>query len=120
MERLQKLIKETNLSNYRVAQDLHLPESTVRSWVKGRAIPRQKHMIALSEYFKVHPAWLQYGDPEYAPAETDRIKYLIKEAEELGVSEDIVQYGKFRISEAKKLKYKGKTESRTVRHKVGG
>mgnify|MGYP001561184358 FL=1 len=67
MERLQTLIKENGISKYRLAKDLHIAESTVRSWLKGISNPREQQMNKLAAYFRVPAAWIRYGDPHYGP-----------------------------------------------------
>lgn len=47
-----------------------------------------------------------------------QILYTIREAEKMGVAEDIARYGQFRIAEAKKTKTAAPRKSRGTRHKT--
>lgn len=64
-ERIHKLIKEKGISKYRLAKDLDVPPSTVRSWINYNINPREPNIKKLEKYFGVHPAWLRYGDEQY-------------------------------------------------------
>jgi transcriptional regulator with XRE-family HTH domain len=70
--RLNKLIKEKGISKYRLAKDLGVPPSTVRSWINYNISPREPNLEKLANYFKVHPAWLRYTDESYAPEFQDK------------------------------------------------
>ena len=63
-ERIHKLIKEKGISKYRLAKDLDVPPSTVRSWINYNINPREPNIKKLEKYFGVHPAWLRYGSRE--------------------------------------------------------
>ena len=65
-ERIYKLIKEKGISKYRLAKDLDVPPSTVRSWINYNINPREPNIKKLEKYFGVHPAWLRYGDEQYS------------------------------------------------------
>lgn len=82
IERLIKLREEKKITNYRLSKDLGMKESSIRNWFKGRSIPRQKHMIALAEYFKVSPAWLQYGDKKHSTTINDDALRIANKIEE--------------------------------------
>lgn len=94
MERLDKTIKELGLTNYRVARDLQVRESTVRSWRTGVAMPRKHHLDALAHYLNVHPAWLLYGEKHYAPTAEDHAGRIVQK---------IADYGKKHPEELKKI-----------------
>ncbi len=120
MLRLTDLMKKNKISQYRLAKDLDAPISTVNSWLRNKAkSPRDFYLNQLAEYFKVHPAWLRYGDIKYAPRDEDEIHHLLLEAEQLGVKEDGIAYLRFRIQEVKKLKHESITAGRKTRHKIG-
>ena len=70
--RLTKLIKEKGISKYKLAKDLGVPPSTVRSWINYNISPREPNLEKLANYFQVHPAWLRYTDEAYAPKFQDR------------------------------------------------
>lgn len=71
-ERLTQLIKEKGISKYRLAKDLDVPASTVRSWINYNINPREPNLEKLAKYFEVHPAWLRYKDEEYNPNLQDK------------------------------------------------
>lgn len=109
MERLNFLKKEKNISNYRLAKDLKLNESTIRSWIKGRAIPRDNKLQMLADYFHVHPAWLKYGDKQYAPTLKDEI---------FRIAEKMQSYTPETIKKISKI-VDALDDSRLVRQKAG-
>ena len=79
MERIEKLISlKGNPSNYRIARDLGVRESTVRTWRSGR-VPKVKNLNILADYFQVDPAWLLYGDENRRPTIEGDLQYLFKE-----------------------------------------
>ena len=71
-KRLDSLRKEKGVSKYRLAKDIGVPVSTVRSWINSQINPREPNIEKLEKYFKVHPAWLRYGDEVYAKKPEDR------------------------------------------------
>ena len=71
-ERIHKLIKEKGISKYRLAKDLDVPPSTVRSWINYNINPREPNIKKLEKYFGVHPAWLRYGAQEASPELKDK------------------------------------------------
>jgi transcriptional regulator with XRE-family HTH domain len=71
-ERLNKLRKEKGITKYRLALELDVPPSAVRSWINYNINPRESTIEKLAKYFGVHPAWLRYGDEEYSPELKDR------------------------------------------------
>ena len=84
--RLNKLIKEKGITKYRLAKDLKVPPSTVRSWINYNINPREPNLEKLAKYFEVHPAWLRYKDEEFSPQlkdeslrTTNKIKQFAKE-----------------------------------------
>jgi len=85
-ERLNKLIKDKGITKHKLAIDLDMPPSAVRNWINYNINPREHTLEKLAKYFGVHPAWLRYGDEEYAPALKDEslriangIKQFVKE-----------------------------------------
>jgi transcriptional regulator with XRE-family HTH domain len=98
-ERIQQLIKEKGISKYRLAKDLDVPPSTVRSWINYNISPREPNIKKLEKYFGVHPAWLRYGAKESFPESkdeslrtTDKIKQFTKDYPEcLPYLEDVIE-----------------------------
>lgn len=101
MERLKTLLEKNGVSQYRLAKEIGAPVTTVNGWLHDKAkTPRDNYLNKLAEFFHVHPAWLRYGDEQYAPQKDDEILYLLNEAELLGVKDDCISYIKFKINEA--------------------
>ena len=53
MERYQKLKTENDMSDYAVAQKLHVTTSYTTNWKNKRYMPSILNLIVLSEIFKV-------------------------------------------------------------------
>ena len=70
-ERLNKLREEKGITKYKLAKDIDVPVSDVRSWINSNINPREHNIEKLAKYFGVHPAWLRYGE-EYAPELKDK------------------------------------------------
>ena len=98
-ERLNKLIKEKGITKYKLAIDLDVPHPSVRSWINYNINPREPTLEKLAKYFEVHPAWLRYGDEEYAPELKDEslrianeMKQFVKEYPEcLPYLEEVIE-----------------------------
>jgi len=98
-ERIHKLIKEMGISKYRLAKDLEVPPSTVRSWINYNISPREPNIKKLENYFGVHPAWLRYGDEQYSQSlkdwsfrTADKIKQFASDyPESLPYLEDVLE-----------------------------
>lgn len=56
--RLTKLRKKLNKSQYDVARELNLPQSTYAGYEVGRSEPNNETLINLSDYFKVSTDYL--------------------------------------------------------------
>lgn len=66
-DRLNKLIREHNFSNYRLAKLLNISEATIRAWRQGTSVPKSYNFDRLATLLKVHPAWLRYGEKDRPP-----------------------------------------------------
>lgn len=97
--RLNSLIKEKGITKYKLAKDLNVPPSTVRSWINYNINPREPNLEKLAKYFEVHPAWLRYKDEEfslYSKDESlrtvDKIRQFAKEyPESLPYLEEVIE-----------------------------
>ena len=81
-ERLNKIRKEKGVTKYRLAKDIGVPVSTVRSWINSNINPREPNIEKLEKYFQVHPAWLRYGEEEYSEGSlrtADKIRQFAEE-----------------------------------------
>jgi transcriptional regulator with XRE-family HTH domain len=98
-KRLDRLRKEKRVSKYRLAKDIGVPVSTVRSWINSDINPREPNIEKLERYFEVHPAWLRYGDEDYSKRSedgsfrtADKIKQFAEEYPEgLPYLEDVIE-----------------------------
>ena len=52
-EILKKLMAEKNISNYRLAKDISVSNSTIANWLNGTAHPNNERLQKLSDYFAV-------------------------------------------------------------------
>lgn len=59
--RLNLLMEETGVSNYRLAKDIGVHQSTIVNWKDGRK-PRANRIVDVATYFGVSPRWLKYGE----------------------------------------------------------
>ena len=50
---IKRLLEERHLTQKELAESIGLSEGTLSDWLKGRFYPRQKYIIAMSEYFNV-------------------------------------------------------------------
>lgn len=98
-KRLDSLRKEKGVSKYKMAKDIGVPVSTVRSWINSHINPREPNIEKLEKYFEVHPAWLRYGEENYSKKSEDgslrtahKIKKFAEEYPEgLSYLEDVIE-----------------------------
>ena len=98
-KRLDSLRKEKGVSKYRLAKDIGVPVSTVRSWINSHINPREPNIEKLEKYFEIHPAWLRYGEEDYSKRledgslrTADKIKQFAEEyPESLPYLEDVLE-----------------------------
>ncbi len=77
LERLKEEMSKKNISQYQLAKLIGAKTNTVNNWFKGRAkCPRDNYLNKIAEIFHVHPAWLKYGDKEYALTLKDEIMQI--------------------------------------------
>jgi len=86
-KRLKELMEKYGISTWQLKKGLRLEEEeTVRGWLRGRR-PSRENIRKLSEYFGVHPAYLEYGIDDdlisysselqkYEPNTYDKLKQL--------------------------------------------
>lgn len=126
MERLKEEMSKKNMSQYQLAKLIGAKTNTVNNWFKGRAkCPRDNYLNKIAEIFGVHPAWLKYGDREYAPTLKDEV---------MRIAEELEEYATERPQELKRLKQvidlfmsrdivfskkKETKKGKTLRHKAG-
>lgn len=56
-------MRERSLSAYKLANDLHCSQTTIRNWIDGRTTPQPRTLIQLCEYFGVSEQQLIGGLP---------------------------------------------------------
>ena len=81
MNGLRKIVIERGIKIYRLAKDLNVPRSTVRSWLAG-SVPREKHLTLLVNYFHAKPEYIVFGSNQYAPTLKDEVMRIAEELEE--------------------------------------
>jgi len=83
--RLLKIIEDKGMNQYQLAKAIGAKANTVNNWFKDRAqCPRDKYLKRIAEHFNVSPAWLRYGDKEYAPSTNDEVQRIAEKLEEYG------------------------------------
>ncbi|WP_251454780.1 helix-turn-helix domain-containing protein [Veillonella intestinalis] len=78
-ERFEQLLKENNITPYRVSKETGIPTATLSSWKKGTYTPKNDKLQIIADYFNVTVDWLlgntnlrnlptegYYDDPEVA------------------------------------------------------
>lgn len=63
-QNLKKLMTDRKLSAYKMANDLHCSQTTIRNWVDGKTTPQPRTIIQLCEYFDVSEEKLLGSFPE--------------------------------------------------------
>lgn len=53
---IKRLLEERHLTQKELAESIGVSGGTLSDWLKGRFYPRQKYIIAMSEYFNVQQA----------------------------------------------------------------
>lgn len=63
IDRLSNIMKEQNITAYRLSRDLGISESLIRQWQKNPNIePSAIKVLKISEYFQVDIGWLLTGN----------------------------------------------------------
>ena len=57
-ERYEKLLKERNITNYRVHKDTGIAQTTLSDWKNGKITPGTDTLIKIALYFDVSIDWL--------------------------------------------------------------
>ena len=57
-EMLKQLMVEKNISNYRLAKDINVSNSTIANWLNGVTAPNNEKLRKLSAYFDVSVDYL--------------------------------------------------------------
>lgn len=52
-DKYEKLLKERNITSFRVSKDTGIAQSTLAEWKSGRSQPKLDKLIKLSAYFQV-------------------------------------------------------------------
>ncbi len=88
-QNLKKLMTDRKLSAYKMANDLHCSQTTIRNWVDGKTTPQPRTIIQLCEYFDVSEEKLLGSSPEQKnspgiknDAETDELYTLFNQMSE--------------------------------------
>ena len=66
---LKKLMLSNNISNYKLAKELGISQSTVANWLSGKTAPSTTRINELAQYFNTTTSYLLNGtQPEKDPA----------------------------------------------------
>lgn len=71
--RFNKLLKDNNLSNYRLAMDLGISQTTVKNYKDGKTEPNTLTLEQLAKYFGVNWHWLKTGEGPVEPVTANTI-----------------------------------------------
>jgi len=63
-KRLQQIIRECGVSQYRIAKDLGISQSTIKNYQEGKTKPNALILEQLSDYINVSYQWLLTGNGE--------------------------------------------------------
>lgn len=66
-ERFALLLKENNLTAYRVAKETNISQTTFSEWKNGRSNPKLDKMQLIADYFHVTLDWLMGNTDERQP-----------------------------------------------------
>lgn len=61
-ERLEYIIKKRGISNYKIAKDLGISQSTIKNWITGNSNPTLDKFIELLQLIEVSADYLLFGD----------------------------------------------------------
>lgn len=62
-ERFEQLLKENNVTAYRVAKETGIATATLSDWKKGRSTPKTDKLQKIADYFEVSIEYFS-GNPE--------------------------------------------------------
>lgn len=96
-EKFEKLLKEKNLSTYRVSKDTGITSSTFADWKSGRSVPKLPKLQKIADYFGVPVSY--FTDEE--PSVNADNKKTPKELRKLLESEEITLNGRLFSAEDK-------------------
>lgn len=81
-ERLDSLLDQRGITNYRLAKDTGISDGAIRSWRKGRVkSPNGAMLHKIADYLHVNPQWLLEGKVDAAPSYRDRVKRMSEKLE---------------------------------------
>ena len=115
-ERLEELLKENNMTAYKLSKETGILTATLSSWKNGAYVPKNDKLQIIANYFGVTVDWLLgktddrkgYGAFE-AKAVISRQKYTMqkpKELKKLLKDEQIALNGRLLTDEDKQKMYK--------------
>lgn len=96
---LSYLIKKAQVSNYRLAQDIGVSQSTVANWLNEKSTPGIKKLHEIAEYFNVSVDYLlnECGVEDVIISKSSAQEELVKLVEDLSddETEDVKKYVEF-------------------------
>jgi transcriptional regulator with XRE-family HTH domain len=103
-DNLRKLRLKSKLTQEQLAERLNVSSTLIPKWEAGTKGIGKKVLLKLCNLFKVKP-YMFYADermPHIMSCREQEIVYKIREAEKLGVHDQIEQYCDFIVGQAKK------------------
>lgn len=52
-EKLEKILAERNITNYRISKDTGIPQSTLSQWKIKKKIPKFENVVKIADYLQV-------------------------------------------------------------------
>ena len=85
----EKLLKERNVTAYRVSKETGITQSTLSDWKRGRSTPKSENMKKIADYFGISIDYLMTGkeqndkEPRVNPINQKDIKEILSNTEQL-------------------------------------
>ncbi|WP_413778098.1 helix-turn-helix domain-containing protein [Caproicibacterium sp. XB1] len=73
-EKFEQLLKERNVTPYRVSKDTGVPQSTLSDWKRGRSVPRTEKLQRIADYFNVSVDYLLGNEQKEKPTQNVQVR----------------------------------------------
>jgi len=67
-ENFSKLLKENNITPYRISAETGISQSTLSDWKRGRCIPKYEKLLKIADYFEVTVEYLRDESEQKSPS----------------------------------------------------
>ena len=74
---LAELMEERNVTQYRLAKQLDISQSTISSWMQGASRPHKSTLRRVADFFEVTPEYLETGIKKEPPPE-EQLEWIRK------------------------------------------